>query len=91
MIRVLEHADFISLGDPADQSAVAFERVDKLIKPQWPDAEHPQPMHVDVKVDDFDVGEAGVLRLGGTRLTGGTGAFRVYADPSGHPFCQVRA
>jgi catechol 2,3-dioxygenase-like lactoylglutathione lyase family enzyme len=89
MIRVQEDAHWISIGDAADRPAVAFQRVDRLVRPQWPDAEHPQQMHVDVKVDDLDAGEAQILRLGATRLTGGTQSFRVYADPSGHPFCLV--
>jgi hypothetical protein len=89
MIRVQEDADWISIGDAADRPAVAFQRVDKLVPPQWPGAEHPQQMHVDVKVGDLDAGEAEVLRLGATRLPGATESFRVYADPSGHPFCLV--
>ncbi len=89
MIRVQEDADWISIGDAADRPAVAFQRVDRLVRPQWPDAEHPQQMHVDVKVGDLDAGEAEVLRLGATRLEGGGKSFRVYTDPSGHPFCLV--
>lgn len=46
-------------------------------------------MHVDVKVEDLDAAEAEVLRLGATRLDAGTDSFRVYTDPSGHPFCLV--
>ncbi|MGZ4660674.1 MAG: VOC family protein [Arthrobacter sp.] len=89
MIRVQEDPDWISIGDAADRPAVAFQRVDKLVRPQWPAAEHPQQMHVDVKVADLDAGEAEVLRLGAARLTGGGESFRVYTDPSGHPFCLV--
>ncbi len=69
MIRVQEDADWISIGDAADRPAVAFQRVDRLVRPQWPDAEHPQQMHVDVKVGDLDAGEAEVLRLGATAST----------------------
>jgi hypothetical protein len=42
-----------------------------------------------VAVDDIEVAEAQVLALGATRLPGGGGDFRVYADPAGHPFCLV--
>lgn len=89
MIRVQEDADWISIGDAADRPAVAFQRVDRLVRPHWPEPEHPQQMHVDVKVGDLDAGEAEVLRLGATRQTGGSKSFRVYTDPSGHPFCLV--
>ena len=89
MIRVQEEEEWISIGDAADRPAVAFQRVDRLVRPQWPDPEHPQQMHVDVKVGDLDAGEAEVLRLGATRQEGGGKTFRVYTDPSGHPFCLV--
>ena len=89
MIRVQEEDDFISIGDAADRPAVALQRVERLVRPQWPDADHPQQMHVDVLVDDLDAGEAAVLRLGATSLDAGTETFRVFADPSGHPFCLV--
>ncbi len=48
-------------------------------------------MHADVLVDDLDVAEAEVLRLGATLLEGSDKriGFRVYADPVGHPFCLV--
>lgn len=82
MIRVQEDEEWISIGDAA-------ERVERLVRPRWPDAEHPQQMHVDVLVGDLDAAEAEVLRLGATSLDAGTETFRVYTDPSGHPFCLV--
>ncbi|MEQ4520743.1 VOC family protein [Pseudarthrobacter sp. B907] len=91
MIRVQEDADWISIGDAADRPALAFQRVDRLVRPQWPDAEHPQQMHVDVMVPDLDAAEAQVLKLGATNMFAGGKAFRVYTDPSGHPFCLVRS
>ena len=63
--------------------------MERLVRPQWPDADHPQQMHVDVLVDDLDAGEAAVLRLGATSLDAGTETFRVFTDPAGHPFCLV--
>lgn len=91
MIRVQEDADWISIGDAADRPALAFQRVERLVRPQWPDADHPQQMHVDVMVPDLDAAEEQVLKLGATNLVAGGTAFRVYADPSGHPFCLVRS
>ena len=89
MIRVQEDDGWISIGDAADRPAVAFQRVHRLVRPEWPDSEHPQQMHVDVLVEDLDAAEAEVLRLGATSLDAGTASFRVYTDPSGHPFCLV--
>ncbi len=89
MVRVEEDEDWISIGDPAALPTVDFQRVDRLVRPQWPDPDHPQQMHVDVLVEDLDAAEAEVLRLGATSLHSGTETFRVYTDPSGHPFCLV--
>ena len=47
-------------------------------------------MHIDVKIDDFDVAEVAVLALGATKVGSGAPSFRVYLDPAGHPFCLVR-
>ena len=89
MVRVHEEVGFISIGDAAGLPSVDFQKVDRLVRPQWPDADHPQQMHVDVLVDDLDAGEAAVLRLGDTSLDAGTETFRVFTDPSGHTFCLV--
>ena len=89
MVRVEEDPDWITIGDAADRPAVAFQRVDRLVLPQWPDADHPQQMHVDAMVPDLDAAEAQVLKLGATSLNAGGKSFRVYTDPSGHPFCLV--
>lgn len=75
---------------PVDGPHLAFQTAPDLVPPQWPDPSHPQQMHLDVLVDDLDAAEARVLALGATRLPGGARAFRVYADPVGHPFCLVR-
>ena len=89
MIRVQEDEEWISIGDAAGLPSVDFQRVERLVRPQWPDADHPQQMHVDVLVEDLDAGEAAVLLLGATSLDAGTETFRVFSDPSGHPFCLV--
>ena len=89
MTRVHEDAEWISIGDAAGGPTMDFQRVERLVRPQWPDADHPQQMHVDVLVADLGAAEAEVLRLGATSLDAGTDTFRVYTDPSGHPFCLV--
>ena len=89
MTRVHEEDGFISIGAAGGLPSVDFQRVERLVRPQWPDADHPQQMHVDVLVEDLDAAEAKVLRLGAASLDAGTETFRVYTDPSGHPFCLV--
>jgi len=67
---------------------IAFQPVEAYRRPGWPDQEVPQQMHIDVMVDDLDVGEAAVLDLGATRHEHQPGTtFRVFLDPAGHPFC----
>lgn len=68
---------------------VAFQYAPDLQPPQWPDPNHPQQFHLDVKVADVDAAEQQVLALGAKRLPGQGEDFRVYADPAGHPFCLV--
>jgi catechol 2,3-dioxygenase-like lactoylglutathione lyase family enzyme len=69
---------------------IAFQRVDDFTPPQWPGQSVPQQMHLDVKVDDFDVAEAAVLELGARKTDSATPTFRVYLDPAGHPFCLIK-
>ena len=69
---------------------LAFQRVDDYTPPAWPGQIVPQQMHLDVKVEDFDVAEAAVLALGATATGSGTDTFRVYLDPAGHPFCLIK-
>ena len=72
---------------------LSFQHAPDHRPPRWPDPEHPQQSHLDLRVDDIETAEAQVLALGATRLTqdGADEAadFRVYADPAGHPFCLV--
>jgi catechol 2,3-dioxygenase-like lactoylglutathione lyase family enzyme len=70
--------------------ALAFQRVDDYRPPQWPGAEHPQQLHLDIAVADLDAGEAAVVALGARKHEFQPGeTFRVFLDPAGHPFCLV--
>lgn len=71
---------------------LAFQNVDGYQPPQWPDPARPQQFHLDLGVEDLDRAEAQALRSGATLLDAGDSrrSWRVYADPSGHPFCLVR-
>ena len=61
------------------------------VRPDWPDGT-PQQIHLDLWVEDPEAAHDLVMSLGATMLKeaddGETpDAFRVYADPAGHPFC----
>ena len=68
--------------------SIGFQQVENYTAPRWPGQEVPQQMHIDVVVDDLDVAEAEVLKLGATKHEHQPGTtFRVFLDPAGHPFC----
>lgn len=69
---------------------IAFQKVLDYNPPQWPTQAVPQQMHLDVKVDDFEVSEAAVLAIGASRTGTETPTYRVYRDPAGHPFCLIK-
>ena len=54
--------------------------------PRWREPAFPTQMHLDVLVADLDAAEHAVLEHGATKLEDFP-AWRVYADPVGHPFC----
>lgn len=66
-----------------------FQLIEGYSPPRWPDPAHPQQAHLDLVVADLDAGEARALELGATRLDGQGERYRVFADPSGHPFCLI--
>jgi hypothetical protein len=75
---------------------LAFQRATNYVAPRWPDGP-PQQVHLDLTVDDFVIAHGRALALGATALSptsapepDETSAFRVYADPAGHPFCLCR-
>lgn len=76
----------------AGGSGIAFQLALDYVPPTWPDEAVPQQFHLDLQVPDLDVGEQQVVALGArpTGLPGGDGSFRVFVDPSGHPFCLCR-
>lgn len=89
--RVADSDEWVTLGDAKLPPRIALQRVDEFIAPNWHSAGVPQQMHVDILVDDLDVAQTEVLRLGATLLDGSDEniGYRVYADPVGHPFCLV--
>ena len=78
--------ELISGGGPT----LAFQLAPDHQPPVWPSADRPQQAHVDFAVSDLDEGERQVLELGARKAEVQPGEeFRVYLDPSGHPFCLV--
>ena len=72
----------------SDARCISFQQVEGYRPPEWPSQDVPQQMHLDVVVDDLDVGEAAVIGLGATLAEHQPGTrFRVFLDPAGHPFC----
>lgn len=73
-------------------ATIAFQEVEDHVPPVWPGSEHPQQAHIDFDVEDLDEGEKEVLELGARKAAYQPGtSFRVFLDPSGHPFCLVQA
>jgi catechol-2,3-dioxygenase len=87
MQRIQDDEHWVVIGDAPDRPGLAFQLAPDLQPPQWPDPGHPQQMHLDIVVSDIEQAEKQVLALGAQRLPGQGKTFRVYIDPSGHPFC----
>ncbi|MYW21105.1 VOC family protein [Streptomyces sp. SID486] len=83
-----EDSGWVDLKLP-DGAALAFQRAPGFVAPEWPAADHSQQFHLDLRVEDLDAAEKGVLELGARPLDTDdrSRTFRVYADPAGHPFC----
>lgn len=89
--RVEESDDWVTLGDAAQPTRIALQRVADFVPPDWHSLDAPQQMHLDVLVENLDVAQEAVLGLGAKLLDGSDKpiGYRVYADPVGHPFCLV--
>lgn len=86
--------DWLVLLDEDGGRRLAFQQVDRLAPSTWPDHTVPQQLHLDMtvpSVDELLVQHDRVLELGGRmvfdRIDDPGEPLRVYADPSGHPFC----
>lgn len=86
--------DWLVLLDAAGGRAIAFQHVERLAPSTWPDDTVPQQLHLDLTVPstvELDRQHERVLALGGRLVHDASDdpdePIRVYADPSGHPFC----
>jgi catechol 2,3-dioxygenase-like lactoylglutathione lyase family enzyme len=91
MPRIYDSPEWVTIGEADELPFVAFQKTANFRAPTWPVGEVPTQIHLDVMVADLDVAEREVVALGGRLLRGSEKSigFRVYADPSGHPFCLV--
>lgn len=71
----------------------SFHRVAGYRPPAWPGEHGEQQVHLDLLVDDLHAANLAVEKAGARPLTDvldpGPKAWRIYADPAGHPFCLV--
>ena len=84
-----DDGEWVTLRDGATV-LLSFQLAPDYQPPVWPSAEHGQQFHIDVSVEDVDRAEAEVLALGATKHEAQPPedeAWRVYLDPTGHPFC----
>ncbi len=75
-----------------DGGRLAFQLAPDHVASTWPDNSVPQQFHLDLHVPDLDRGEEQIIALG-ARATGHpaqVSGFRVFLDPSGHPFCLCK-
>jgi predicted enzyme related to lactoylglutathione lyase len=83
--------DWITLRGDSD-ARIAFQLAPDHRRPTWPDNDVPQQSHFDLAVDDLDAAEAYAVSIGARPVEGPekSDSFRVFLDPSGHPFCLCR-
>ena len=86
--------DWLVLVDPAGRARLAFQQVDRLAPPTWPEDGVPQQLHLDLSVptaDELVAQHERALSLGARllqdRFDDPVEPLYVYADPAGHPFC----
>ncbi len=87
-------ADWLVLRNPRGGTDLAFQQVEHLPEPTWPDGPYPQMLHLDTTVPDaaeLARQHDRALALGARVLLDRTDdpdePLYVFADPSGHPFC----
>ncbi|MEZ0166163.1 VOC family protein [Kineococcus sp. LSe6-4] len=81
--------DWVTIGGGPGGTRLSFQLAPDHVPPTWPAGPVPQQAHVDLWVSGYAETDAQVHALGGRLLEDETDhpSWRVYADPSGHPFC----
>jgi len=85
---------WVTLRNPSDGIALAFETDDSNQPPVWParSGQQSMMMHLEIAVDDVQSSVDHALAAGATSApwqppTRNPRALRVLLDPAGHPFC----
>lgn len=68
---------------------IDFQTAPGYAPPSWPDPRSSMQLHLDFYVEGLPAAEARVLAAGARKYDyqPNPEAFRVFADPAGHPFC----
>ncbi|MEO3873079.1 VOC family protein [Nonomuraea sp. B12E4] len=85
--------DWVVVSDGGSPMRLAFQLAPDHQPPDWPNPGRPQQFHLDVTVEDLDEAEAQAIKIGAVKhghQPSVEGDFRVFLDPSGHPFCLCR-
>jgi catechol-2,3-dioxygenase len=80
--------DWITLDTP-DGWRICFQLAPDQVPPRWPDPDHPQQAHLDLRVPDLESATDRALSLGATLLRRNE-TWHTLADPAGHPFDLCR-
>jgi catechol 2,3-dioxygenase-like lactoylglutathione lyase family enzyme len=82
--RSSTEGDWITVVTP-DKWGIAFQNAPDHAPPDWPSAERPQQMHLDIRVPDLEAATKQAIALGATMLRPNE-TWNTLADPAGHPF-----
>lgn len=88
----VEDDDWVELVSADGDPRLSFQLSPGHIPPVWPGDDGDQQSHLDIRVDDLAVAHEQLLAAGARpvdRPDDQNTGFRVYLDPSGHPFCTV--
>ena len=87
-------ADWLVLRGADNRPQLAFQQVNRLPRPTWPDVERPQMLHLDLTVPtgaELTQQHDRAVQLGASvlsdRFDDRDEPLYVFADPAGHPFC----
>jgi hypothetical protein len=85
--------DWVTLAGRRPPHRLSFQRCANYVPPTWPGDEGSQQLHLDVIVGDLAEAVQKTTARGARPLTDtldeDEGAWRIMADPEGHPFCLV--
>src|SRR5262245_1070037 len=76
--------EWLAMRTP-DGWPISFQLAPDHAPPSWPDPDHPQQAHLDLRVPDLEAGTDRAVSLGATLLRRNE-TWHTLADPAGHPF-----